>query len=797
MRLSRLAGGIVLIVASVSLTNAQQADNPHPSAYSTAIPQSLRGPFISDPAVVMALECPTSACEGRLNFARLMQARSPEENVAGQNPFNLAVAAKILATVKSDLTDVRTTAGATEGQLNPDFLTDSGSRVELVGAINRMDRQFIKDPTVGLTHPQLACGEVSLIYRFSYSIRDGKQASRLPVTLNMVFPALPSRAVVRLLAPSKTRSVDCADIAQRWLDEGMKPAGRTPQQQAADLLDPANGPLAFIDGRDLIRLELNMQAYRKGASSDDTDFGTAAAYLIRVFKWEPHQKLFLPEFLRCQIDRTTVLCDPSDTKTACAEKQRRRKRLIRYLSRPDVMASIDKGTLEVPYDYGVLATRALSISPGGLQRSANQPYWKALTPSQEVISDAEIAAAMKKAHAAGVAFSFVKSADDFRTRLNETSCTGCHQTRAIAGFHFPGADRPGTPAVNAVLLPGSPQFYGDQPRRKEIVTMMAKRLRRRLSEYELATSYSARPMKRFTDNLRDTQLIGGWGAACIISTALPATQRQWTCREELGLACTQLFASANDPAVGTCVPSGRPQVGDPLQRGNVVSTAFGIDKYTRSAPVSPDQRIPASVLPSPPPAGNAYYGAHQEFYEGDATSTDYAIRRDALTGGFPAGMLRLSECIGLPPEATCGLIASSGFNGCIGRLATDPNYTIGTCFSNFTSYAGIRACDAGSPCRDDYICVMPIGYTPDTAEQLFKERAARMATSPYFQQVNGRAYDPNDFGQKSPDAAWIARNDQRGLCIPPYFVFQFRSDGHPAPPELTPSSPAPGMSVNR
>ena len=305
MRLSRLAGGIVLVVANVSLANAQQVDT-HPSAYSTAIPQSLRGPFISDPAVVMALECPTSACEGRLNFARLMQARSPNENVAGQNPFNLAVAAKILATVKSDLTDVRTTAGATEGQLNPDFLTDSGSRVELVGAINRMDRQFIKDPTVGLSHAQLGCGEISLIYRFSYSIRDGKQASRLPVTLNMVFPALPSRAVVRSLAPSKTRSVDCADIAQRWLDEGMKPAGRTPQQQAADLLDPANGPLAFIDGRDLIRLELNMQAYRKGASSDDTDFGTAAAYLIRVFKWEPHQKLFLPEFLRCQIDRTTV-----------------------------------------------------------------------------------------------------------------------------------------------------------------------------------------------------------------------------------------------------------------------------------------------------------------------------------------------------------------------------------------------------------------------------------------------------------------------------------------------------------
>lgn len=228
MRLSRLAGGIVLIAASVSSANAQQQpDSPHSSAYSTAIPQSLRGPFISDPAVVMVLECPTPACEGRLNFARLMQARSPNENVAGQNPFNLAVAAKILATVKSDLTDVRTTAGATEGQLNPNFLTDSGSRVELVGAINRMDRQFIKDPTVGLSHAQLGCGEISLIYRFSYSIRDGKQASRLPVTLNMVFPALPSRAVARSLGPS----VDCADIAKRWLDEGMKPAGRTPSSR--------------------------------------------------------------------------------------------------------------------------------------------------------------------------------------------------------------------------------------------------------------------------------------------------------------------------------------------------------------------------------------------------------------------------------------------------------------------------------------------------------------------------------------------------------------------------------------
>ena len=195
--------------------------------------------------------------------------------------------------------------------------------------------------------------------------------------------------------------------------------------------------------------------------------------------------------------------------------------------------------------------------------------------------------------------------------------------------------------MNAVLLPGSPQFYGDQPRRLEIVTRMAKRLRRRLSEYELATSYSARPMNRFADNLRDTQLLGGWGGTCIVPAALPATQRQWTCREELGLTCTQLFTSANDPNVGTCVPSGRAEVGDPLQRGNVVTTAYGADKYTRTAPVSPDQRIPASFLRRRRPPATRTTARIRSSTRGRTHRPTTRRRRDALTGGFPAGMLRL------------------------------------------------------------------------------------------------------------------------------------------------------------
>jgi hypothetical protein len=90
------------------------------------------------------------------------------------------------------------------------------------------------------------------------------------------------------------------------------------------------------------------------------------------------------------------------------------------------------------------------------------------------------------------------------------------------------------------------------------------------------------------------------------------------------------------------------------------------------------------------------------------------------------------------------------------------------------SYAGLRACAVANPCRDDYICLRPTGYTLGNGHQNYKRRLTAVAG----------IYDANDFGQKEPDQGWLSRGgagDQRGICIPPYFVFQFRSDGHPAP----------------
>jgi hypothetical protein len=231
------------------------------------------------------------------------------------------------------------------------------------------------------------------------------------------------------------------------------------------------------------------------------------------------------------------------------------------------------------------------------------------------------------------------------------------------------------------------------------------------------------------------------------------------------------------------------QIGDAVQRGCVTTDAFGDDHYTRTAPKTDNALIPPTALPADPPPGNSYYGSHQEYHPGVKDPTNKVDLRDAKTGGFPAGMLRLSECLGLPDHATCGLIASTGFNDCIEKLGTDEEidsqkYTIDICFRHFTSYAGMRACDAGSPCRDDYICVKPMGYQPSTAQVAYHERERTLLASKFFKAVTGRWYKPEDYyGQTMPDPDWVKRNDQRGLCIPPYFVFQFRADGHPAPKE--------------
>jgi hypothetical protein len=88
--------------------------------------------------------------------------------------------------------------------------------------------------------------------------------------------------------------------------------------------------------------------------------------------------------------------------------------------------------------------------------------------------------------------------------------------------------------------------------------------------------------------------------------------------------------------------------------------------------------------------------------------------------GFPGGMC--TATCGATGSA-CGAIAIlDPFNACLAR-----GESFLACIRGNTSPAGLRACGPESPCRDDYVC---------------------------------------------------ARSAQGGVCLPPYFVFQLRVDGH-------------------
>jgi hypothetical protein len=92
--------------------------------------------------------------------------------------------------------------------------------------------------------------------------------------------------------------------------------------------------------------------------------------------------------------------------------------------------------------------------------------------------------------------------------------------------------------------------------------------------------------------------------------------------------------------------------------------------------------------------------------------------------GFPTGMCT-AGCGELARGEACGPIVDfTAFNACVGRRRPFPK-----CIELAAHPVGLRACDERERCRDDYVCAR---------------------------------------------SAW----DARGVCLPPYFLFQLRVDGH-------------------
>ncbi len=495
----------------------------------TALPSSAaqnvaleRGAAITDPFALRALD------QGMFGIARmLVPARSTNAPLSNAELFSLPSMAPVRQALDAEFDRYverhkavlpGESIGVGDGFAFQLFdrarIYSPDARLMLAGIVNRMDRAYVSARD---------CGEIRLIYRLIRTdplpSGDGAISPRLPMTLNLVLKAKRDGAVDRA-----GRAMTCAEIARRWLATSDL---TTTGAELAGRLASDDGPLAVINDRNIDRIETNIQiafAPKSAAHEFRTD------YLLKVFDYDAPAQRFAEAPLENQIDRDRILANESLKRDFKA-----------WLLAPEHLRELDRGTILVPEQY--LATAALAPTPAGLASSELQPEFGLMQGEgreDAVFSDDDVVGALKQAAARGIAMQNIRSVAGFQRRLNDITCAGCHQTRGIGGFHFPGVDWTVEKPSNATIVPASPHFLGDQIRRRDILTAFADG-----RSPDFSRGFADRPQVRGSTELAGTEYQDGWGARCYLqgagSAGVDESFTSWTCAK--GLACQVAGAS--------------------------------------------------------------------------------------------------------------------------------------------------------------------------------------------------------------------------------------------------------------
>jgi hypothetical protein len=466
------------------------------------------------------------------------------------------------------------------------------------------DARWLRDPDarfelVGLV-PRLdrafaepgSCGELRRVYRLALT-RKGRPTTRLPMTVSVLsfIPADACRAVAGELVALPTAGRPRADALARVY--------RSPPQ----------------------RVEINLQNLHGTATPQDNE--DHAEYLLRSFDIAPEGSVSVHPLL------ATPREDLSPVE---------KSRLTEYLRAH--FDDIDKGTLVLPPD--LLATRAISVSPRGLARERNRVFYNLFG------ADAET----RFAHLPYASARIARSPRALLRRLDQGTCQGCHQSRAVAGFHLLGEERDAHRAFNALRVGISNHLAAELPWREAMIEGIAAG-----REYDV--------MRPFAERGADK---GAYGARC--GRGDPGFAA-YTC--EPGLECKD----DRGDELGACLPADGPHEGDACEPATV-TTGLG---------ASGDHL-------SPLPSITCRVGGH-------------VIVRDGCLGnslGFPGGTCtdRCTEVGALTAngDAICAKLPVSGYE----EICFRTDEPIERCLATRMNPSLVRACDADHPCRDDYAC---------------------------------------------------------------------------------------------
>ncbi len=154
-------------------------------------------------------------------------------------------------------------------------------------------------------------------------------------------------------------------------------------------------------------------------------------YLLKVFDYDAQARRFVEAPLENQIDRDRLLAD------------RELRRAFRdWLLDTGHFSELDRGTLVIPERF--LARHAIAPTPAGFDVTELLPEFGLVqregAEADPTFAEQDVIAALQKAAREGVELHNIRSVAGFERRLNDVTCAGCHQTRGIGGFHFPGVD---------------------------------------------------------------------------------------------------------------------------------------------------------------------------------------------------------------------------------------------------------------------------------------------------------------------------------------------------------------------
>jgi hypothetical protein len=478
-----------------------------------------RGTAVIDPGALRELD------RGRFGLTRIMMpARSADAPLSNAQLFALPSMAQVAKALDADVAryverhkanlpneSIGVGAGFAFQLFDRAQLYSADTRFVLSGIVNRMDRAYVAPEN---------CGEIRLIYRLTQTnavaIGEAAVTPRLPMTLNVV-----------LKAKADGDAITCAEIARRWLAAGSLTA--TGAELAGTLTAPG-GALDSVRPENIDRIETNLQIAHAPKSAV-REFRTD--YLMKVFKYDAGA--FAESPLEDQIDRELLLKD-----------DRLAREFRTWLLAPEHFSELDRGVVLIPDKF--LVKSAIAPTPTGFVPSELMPAYGLVAGegAKPVFSEDDVVGALEQAAKRGIALQNIRSVAGFARRLNDVTCAGCHQTRGIGGFHFPGVDWMAAKPSNTTVVPASPHFFGDQVRRRDILAAF-----RDGKSPDFSKGFASRPQQRGSTELAGTEYEDGWGAHCYVQRARTNENdrsfRSWTCAE--GLACE---AATSATRMGMC-----------------------------------------------------------------------------------------------------------------------------------------------------------------------------------------------------------------------------------------------------